>query len=100
VVALEQSTDLLPKLARNRKRLDAGSASTNSVVSGLVQVAVMAAAERDSEFIAHLHPDRPRLCKAGTRVMKSSATSASFADEAGASATANLTFDLGLLWPA
>src|SRR5947209_5185663 len=54
----------LPERARNRERLDADLCPPGEFVAGLVQVAVMAAAERHDELIAHLHTDRARLCEA------------------------------------
>ncbi len=54
----------LPELAGNRQRLDAGLLPPCELIAGLVQVAVMCAAERDRELIAHLHAEGSRLRKA------------------------------------
>ncbi len=53
-----------PQLARDRQRLDASLLPPGELIAGLMQVAVMGAAERDCEFIAHLHPESSGLGKA------------------------------------
>jgi hypothetical protein len=57
-------TRFLPKLAGNFQRVDADILPPQVFASRAVQLAVMAAAERDSEFIAHLAAERPLLGEA------------------------------------
>ncbi len=56
-----------PQLARDRQRLDASLLPPGELIAGLMQIAVMCAAEGYGEFVAHLCPERPELCK--TQVM-------------------------------
>ncbi len=53
-----------PQLARERQRFDAGLLPPSELIAGLMQVAVMRAAEGDRELIADLHAERSGLSKA------------------------------------
>ena len=54
----------LPQLAGDRQWFDARLLPPREFVAGLMQIAVVRAAERDRELITHLHPERSRLRKA------------------------------------
>lgn len=70
---------LFPKLTCDWKRLDPEVLPPAHLIACLMQIAVMRAAERDSELIAHLHADCTGLCEA--KVMRIGWLTA--ADEAG-----------------
>src|SRR5689334_11609236 len=53
-----------PELARDGQRLDARLLPPGDLVARLMQIAVVCAAERHGELIAHLHAQRSRLSKA------------------------------------
>ena len=52
---------MLPETFCDLKRIDLQIAPPGSLIAGLVQLSVMAAAQRYGELITHLETDRPRL---------------------------------------
>ena len=52
---------MLPETFCDLKRIDLQIAPPGSLIVGLVQLSVMAAAQRYGELITHLETDRPRL---------------------------------------
>ena len=54
---------LLPKVPSNLERIDLPVLPPRHFVARAMQFAVMTAAERDREFIAHLETNRSRLGK-------------------------------------
>src|SRR4051794_4171765 len=52
---------LSPERERCRKRLDAGSGPPSRLIPSAMDLAVMDAAERNRELVAHLAAERPRL---------------------------------------
>ena len=55
---------LFPKAFGNFKCVNLEALPPDDFVAGLMQLAVMAPTERDSEFVAHLHAERAWLRKA------------------------------------
>ena len=55
---------LLPQLPRDAQRVDFKFIPPGHFISGLVQLPMMAAAERDGKLVAHLDAERARLCEA------------------------------------
>ena len=53
-----------PELLGNEARINAERLPPRSLVPAVVEIAMVRAAERDSELVAHLAPERPRLSKA------------------------------------
>src|SRR5262245_6469311 len=52
---------MLPELARDLNRIDTSSLPPCSLVAGAMNLAMMGAAQRYSEFVAGLTAERPRL---------------------------------------
>jgi hypothetical protein len=52
-----------PKRAGARERIDTGFAPPCGFITRSVHLAVVAAAQRDDEFVAHLAPERAMLCE-------------------------------------
>ena len=55
---------LLPELPRDAQRVYSKFIPPDRFVSCLVQLPMMAAAERDRKLVAHLDAERARLCEA------------------------------------
>ena len=64
MAALFNATRLRPKLARDRGRVDAGRVPPRLLIAGAMNGAVVDAAERHRELIAHLAAECARLRKA------------------------------------
>jgi hypothetical protein len=52
---------VLPESARGFERVDTGGLPPCTLVAGAMDCALMGAAQRDSEFVARLVAERPRL---------------------------------------
>ena len=61
---MHQRMGFQPERARGGERLDADPGPPSDFIAGMVQLAMMAAAERHSELIADLAAARARLSKA------------------------------------